>query len=94
MQTTQRAIETATLTEGTASAPKIMARVRVQWTLDPSNGYVTSNGEYAGRVVESIPGKLDYFQDPHDAAKGDYWGMFGTATRAAEQGAVRAELNR
>ncbi len=84
----------ATITEGKASAPKIMGKVPVRWELDTATGHVTSNGEHVGRVVESIPGKLYYFQNLRDAAKSDYWGMFGTAHGAAEQGAVRAELDR
>lgn len=94
MHRTKRAIETATPTKGTANAPKILGKVPVRWTLDPANGHVTSNGEYAGRVIESIPGKLYFFQAPEDAARHDYWGSFETAARAAEQGAVRAELGR
>ena len=93
MHNTKPAIQADTpITEGAASAPRIQGRVPLRWTLDPTNGHVTANGEHAGRVVESIPGKLYYFQDPHDAAKGDYWGMFETPARAAERGAVRAVL--
>lgn len=85
----------APITEGAASAPKIMGKVPVRWQLDAVTGYVISNGEHAGRVIESIPGKLYYFQSPQDAARGDYWdASFPTAHRAAEQGAVRAELYR
>ncbi|MGP5220637.1 hypothetical protein ACTXMB_14985 [Arthrobacter rhombi] len=74
---------------GMATASTIMRRIPVKWTLDPNTHNVTANGAPAGRVYESIPGKLYYFRDAHDAAHGDFWGMFGTAAKAAERGAVR-----
>lgn len=81
-----------TRTSGRTNAPTIMRRIPVTWELEPKTGEVTANGDYAGRVVESIPGKLYYFQSIEDAARGDMWGMFGTADAAAEGGAVRATL--
>lgn len=81
-----------TRTSGRTNAPTIMRRIPVTWELEPKTGEVTANGDYAGRVVESIPGKLYYFQSPADAEKGDMWGSFGVAAQAAEQGAVRAVL--
>lgn len=78
-----------TRTTGNTTAPTIMRKIPVTWELEPTTGEVTANGDYAGRVVESIPGKLYYFQSFDDYANGKMWGMFGTAERAAEQGAVR-----
>lgn len=46
----------------------------------------------AGRVIESIPGKLYYFQDRQDAERGTMWGGFPTADSAAKHGAVRYTL--
>lgn len=85
---------TATHTSGTATAPTIMRRIPVAWELDPKTGNVTANGENCGRVIESLPGRLYYFEAPEDKARGDFWGMFETAARAAEQGAVRFILTR
>lgn len=72
-----------------------MGRVRVRWELDAGTGYVTSNGEHGGRVIESIPGSVYYFESAQDAAQGYHWeAFFSTAHYAAEQGAVRVELYR
>lgn len=79
-------------TSGHTGAPTIMRRIAVAWELDPKTGTVTANGDYAGRVIESLPGKLYYFQSVEDAARRDSWGMFGAADTAAEAGAVRAVL--
>ena len=88
-------ITEAPILEGAASAPKLMGAVPVRWELDAQTGYVISNEEHAGRVIESIPGKLYYFESVQDAARGAFWDVFfPTAHRAAEQGAVRAELYR
>lgn len=88
-------ITKAPILEGSASAPKFMGAVAVRWELDAQTGYVISNDEHAGRVIESIPGKLYYFESTQDAARGAFWdAFFPTAHRAAEQGAVRAELYR
>lgn len=81
-----------TRTTGHTKAPTIMRKIPVVWELEPKTGEVTANGEYAGRVVESIPGRLYYFQSLDDAERGDMWGTFCTADQAAEQGAVRAVL--
>ena len=79
-------------TSGHTAAPTIMRRIAVAWELDTITGHTPANGEYAGRVIESLPGKLYYFQSIEDATRGDMWGSFGTADAAAEGGAVRATL--
>lgn len=89
------AISIATSTSGhTGAATLKLRRIAVAWELNTTNGHVTANGEYAGRVIESLPGKLYYFQSPEDAKRGDMWGMFDTAHTAADCGAVRAVLDR
>ena len=84
-----------TITEGDASARTIMRSIPVHWVLDPATGYVTSNGEHGGRVIESIPGSVYYFESAHDAAESYHWdAFFPTAHRAAELGSIRVELYR
>lgn len=81
-------------TSGKGIAPTIMRRYTVAWELDTANGVTTADGQTAGRVIESIPGKLYYFQDRRDSEHGHMWGMFPTADKAAEAGAVRYTLNK
>lgn len=90
---TPPAISVVTRTSGHTGAPTLkFRRFAVAWELDITSGHVTVNGEYAGRVIESIPGTLYHFQSTQDAAHEQMWGMFDTASTTAECGAVRAVL--
>lgn len=92
MNTATKAPTTATATHGMAVAHTILQKIPVAWVLDTKTQRVTANGEDCGRVVESLPGSLYYFQSQEDLDRRDYWGMFPSAARAAEAGAVRAVL--
>lgn len=88
------AITIAARTSGhTGAATLKLRRIAVAWELDTTSGHVTANGDYAGRVIESIPGTLYRFQSTQDAANNQTWGMFDTASAAADCGAVRAVLH-
>lgn len=75
---------------GKATANTIMKRIPVKWEMNGETLEVTANGSPAGRVQESIPGKLYYFSSPTDS---DYMNInpatFGSAEKAAAWGAVR-----
>ncbi|WP_179012470.1 hypothetical protein [Paenarthrobacter ureafaciens] len=64
---------------GKATARTIMRNIEVDWELD-EDGNVTVNGEHAGRVVESLPGRLFYV---FPASGHDCNGMFESAAGAA-----------
>lgn len=78
---------------GNTTAKTIMKRIPVKWELNGETLEVLSNGSPAGRVRESIPGKLYFFSSPTDS---DYMTMnpatFGSAEKAAEWGARRHTL--
>lgn len=78
---------------GTTTAHTLMERIPVNWEMNDETLEVTANGMPAGRVSESIPGKLYYFTAPTDS---DYNAMnpatFGTAEKAAEWGGKRKVL--
>lgn len=78
---------------GTATAPTIMKRIPVKWTLDTKTMEVHANESHAGRVIESIPGKLYYFSSPSDSEYNTLNpASFGNVEAAAAWGAVRQIL--
>lgn len=80
------------LIHGNSVANAVARRIPVQWELNLATQVVTANGQQVGRVIESLPGKLYYFQSPAEAAAGDMWGSFPSLASAAEHGAIRAFL--
>lgn len=73
---------------GTTTAPTITAKIPVSWTL-ATDGTVTANNTAAGRIIESLPGRL-YYASP--AIGGDWDASFGAADKAAAALAVLTVL--
>ncbi|MGX5718387.1 hypothetical protein [Arthrobacter sp. MAHUQ-56] len=73
---------------GTATAKTLMQNIEVRWEMD-SEGNVTANGEYAGRVVESLPGLAYAF--PADGRNWDA-SFASTITAAAELAALHVRV--
>lgn len=88
-------------TSGETVAHMLGISFPVVWELDPTTGTTTahttdgaaeSSKLIAGRVIESVPGELYFFQDHEEAKRKEAWGDFDTAAEAAEKGAVRFML--
>lgn len=70
---------------GTNTAHTITRNVIVSWTLE-ADGTVYADGAQAGRIVESLPGRLYY---AYPACGRDWNADFGTAADAAAALAAR-----
>ena len=92
MNTATKAPITTTATRGKSVAHTILQKIPVSWVLDTNTGRVAANGKDCGRVVESLPGRLYFFENQDDIDRCQYWASFSTAARAAEAGAVRGVL--
>lgn len=64
---------------GSTTAHTILDHIEVNWTMD-EDGTVTANGETAGRIVESLPGRL-FYAFPADGRNWD--ASFCSAANAA-----------